>query len=126
METTVQDTLDCGHLVSPHSTFTTGYGIESDGTRHCYDCCATKDRDNMATAKDYVVYPNHDKRVVTNWPGNTLGQILYTYPIGHNMRFCCPTLHYYRIKATDGTEWYGKGSGNGMALRIHKAKTNRT
>ena len=75
--------LDCGHPASPHSDFTTGYGVTADGKRHCYTCCAARDVADMVetgTATLYLVSRETAPEVgamgvrreyyVTNWPGS--------------------------------------------------------
>ena len=72
--------LDCGHAESPHDSFTTGYGIDKDGKKYCYDCCALQDKQAMINDKqitlyltienDAFKYDNFASSKVTNWPGN--------------------------------------------------------
>jgi len=59
--------LDCGHPESKHSNFTRGYGTDSQGKKHCYDCCAEKDKVELRQGKT-VLYFNGKE--ITNWIGN--------------------------------------------------------
>lgn len=66
--------LECGHPESPHSNFTRGYGIDSDGKRHCYACCAAVDRAYMQDHGRITLYlvkhKEDDYYWITNWPGS--------------------------------------------------------
>ena len=70
METAI---LDCGHAPSAHSDFTTGYGIDRDGKKHCYACCADDDRKQMQETGRITLYLSESKTgewSVSNWPGS--------------------------------------------------------
>ena len=66
--------LECGHAPSAHSEFTTGYGIDADGKRYCYACCAERDRADMTATGRATLYLVDSKTqggsAVTNWPGS--------------------------------------------------------
>lgn len=69
--------LDCGHEPSTHSSSTTGYGIAADGTKHCYECCAKRDREQMIADGQAMLYLTTRERenglrqhFLTNWPGS--------------------------------------------------------
>jgi len=83
--------LDCGHSESAHSSITHGYGIDKDGKKHCYACCAERDKRNMRETGRACLYLvkapeiNAQAYAITNWP-NSL-----RFPVGrvrigrHNM-----------------------------------------
>lgn len=68
--------LGCGHVPSPCESFTTGYGTDESGARHCYACCAEHDRARMiesGRATLYLTRPNASTDPeptwkVSNWP----------------------------------------------------------
>lgn len=65
--------LDCGHAPSPHSAFTTGYGIDRNGKKHCYACCADNDRERMRQTGRTTLYLTREDNgqwALTNWPGS--------------------------------------------------------
>lgn len=64
--------LDCGHMSTP-TQLTVGYGIDADGKRHCYACCAVRDRAQMEEAGKatlYLVEERGKRPEITNWPGS--------------------------------------------------------
>lgn len=75
--------LDCGHGPSKHSDFTTGYGISSDGKKHCYECCATRERDAMIKTGKATLYLT-DKGV-TDWPGKLQFSVVRKNTGSHNI-----------------------------------------
>lgn len=80
--------LDCGHKPSPHGPMTTGYGIASDGKRHCYACCAERERESMIqTGKAclYLCKSDSGSWQITDWPGQMIFKPLYGVSTGrHN------------------------------------------
>ena len=66
--------LDCGHAPSAHESFTTGYGINANGKKHCYACCAEHDRVAMLADGRATLYLT--EKGITNWPGSLVFPIL--------------------------------------------------
>lgn len=69
--TTKTDTLcDCGH-VAKSDGMTPGYGIAPDGTKHCFACCAERDKAQMREKGRATLYwaKSADGWHVSNWPG---------------------------------------------------------
>jgi hypothetical protein len=69
----------CGKECKPTAFYSngnpmfTGYGITQDGSKHCYDCCALVDLENMnrdGKATLYLVQEDGKKWFITNWPGS--------------------------------------------------------
>lgn len=60
--------LDCGHVPSEHGQYTTGYGMDEHGRRHCYECCAERDKAAMRENGRATLYFSNG--VVCNWPGS--------------------------------------------------------
>lgn len=60
--------LDCGHEPSEHESITTGYGVDQQGKKHCYTCCADADKKQMRDTGQITLYLSSGK--VTNWPGS--------------------------------------------------------
>lgn len=55
-----------------HSDITTGYGIDKNGNKFCYSCCADNDRKIMRETGKYTLYlvGNNNQWEITNWPGS--------------------------------------------------------
>ena len=75
--------LDCGHPPSPHSDSMAGYGEKVDGTRHCYECCAKYDEEDMEKSGRAVLY--YTGKEVTNWPGSLRFPVYYSRQGRHNI-----------------------------------------
>lgn len=72
IEITDQTILNCGHTPTPHSPFTTGYGVDAQGKKSCYACCAKHERETMDATGRATMYISKDDSgawVVTDWPG---------------------------------------------------------
>lgn len=79
--------LDCGHPVSEHNDITTGYGVDKDGRKHCYACCAEKDKAYMREHGQIALYlsKTSGKWVVCNWPGSLKFENVYVRTGRHNI-----------------------------------------
>jgi hypothetical protein len=64
--------LECGHPESEHPDFTRGYGVDNEGHRSCYECCAKRDRQQMHDEGRIALYLDRSagKWTVSNWPGS--------------------------------------------------------
>lgn len=68
--------------------------------------------------KPFTCYVSSDGKRITGWKGNALGTITQS-SIGGG--FGGKMLHV-RVRDVHGKEWYGKGSGHGMAITIRATK----
>jgi hypothetical protein len=70
---------------SPKDSVGTGYGIDKDGNKVCYECCGENDSKHLCEMKEgerTVLY--YSKGAVTNWP-STLRIPIYSTRTGkHN------------------------------------------
>ncbi len=82
-----KELLECGHVESEHSDFTTGYGTDKDGNRSCYDCCALGDKKIMDETGKYTLYlvKRDDGRHVTNWPASLDYKVIDWNISNHNI-----------------------------------------
>lgn len=122
----MSDLLDCGHVASPHGEHTTGYGTLPDGTNHCWDCCTAQDLASIAKGEKFVGYLDLEGRSfggkVTNWPGRELLRVTaYTkYQAwgfgGYH------TMYSVRAVDRDGRQWWGRGPGPGMYIRMYPSR----
>lgn len=83
--------LDCGHSPSPHFEFTTGYGVDKDGKKHCYPCCAVTDLNTMdlchQEGKPFSAYVSSDGLHITTWPGDHLATVVSSYKLSRARRW---------------------------------------
>ncbi|MFA4973549.1 MAG: hypothetical protein WC683_13125 [bacterium] len=64
----------------PEGSVTTGYGVDKEGRKVCFSCCAEHDKATMAEGQDPVLYLTEQKSPegngflrraeVSNWPGS--------------------------------------------------------
>jgi hypothetical protein len=59
-----------GHVESPHSDFTRGYGTDEHGNRSCYACCAEADKKYMREHGRITLYMTLEKVAVAEWHEN--------------------------------------------------------
>ena len=103
----------------------TGYGVNRQGRKVCYECCALQDRAAMLKTGKAVLYlstdsnpviPGHNRVVgkVSNWPG-TLSFPIYGVRKGnHNIA----GVRYDVWFTVSGENWHGTQYGNNTQL-IH-------
>jgi len=112
--------LDCGHTPTvPHSPMTSGTAHTPDGREICCDCADRDQRERLKTATASVGYLNLKRRMITTWTGGHLATVTAWWTIYHNK---AGTLTCWRARDAEGREWYGRGSGDGMATRMHARK----
>jgi hypothetical protein len=114
--------LDCGHVASEHGPHTTGYGTDKDDKRHCYDCCAARERASMIEHGDAVLYLTGGLPAVyqfcdgeiTDWPGKL--RFKCRVKAGrHNM---ARVRYDAWFTGPDGKPWHGVQYGNNTQI-IH-------
>lgn len=77
-------TCDCGHVESPHSSYTRGFGTDPNtGKTLCLECCAAEDIRIMEEDGRIVLYLTKD--TVTNWPGTLKFPVQYQTKGKHNI-----------------------------------------
>jgi len=105
-----KELLFCGHVESAHSAITRGYGIDSDGNKHCYDCCLAIE----------VAAMRRDKNRVTNWIGNLSIKIGTIKKSSHNIA----RNRYDFWFVFDGHVWHGVQYGaNTQIAHCKQTKT---
>lgn len=119
--------LDCGHTPSEHSHFTTGYGTRGDGSRHCYACCAQRERAEMLETGRAVLYLTRDADgyKVGNWPDSLTFR---AHRVKHAPRARGFDADRVDVWFTDvaGAEWHGVNRGGDQILRCRRLKPGRT
>ena len=115
--------LDCGHEVSSHTEHTTGYGTDSNGKTHCYECCAKQDMDYMQKNGRIALYlvQKDNQYEITNWPGS-LRFKAYSVTTGrHNIA----GKRYDVWFMVNGVRWHGIQYGEFNQI-CHCRKTKET
>lgn len=65
----------CGKECKDDSPYFTGYGIDKDGNKHCYACCAEQDKKTLLETGELAGYLTKDKEneykyIFTNFPNS--------------------------------------------------------
>ena len=122
----IETKLDCGHAPSPHGEHTTGYGVDLQGRKICWACCADRDRQEMLDKGKIILYltpanlrdtaPNGFRGLdgekvsrwqVSNWPGS-LKFNAYAKKGAHNI---AGSRYDAWFTGPDGKEWHGVNYG---------------
>lgn len=115
------ETLDCGHQISAHSDYTTGYATDTKGKKICYECCAKADRAQMKEHGKIWLYLSEyntpqgkylTNYKVTNWPGSLVFNIHRIKTGRHNIArvrydvwFIGPDRHWWHgVQYGDNTQ----------------------
>ena len=112
--------LECGHPESEHSSFTRGYGTDEHGKRHCYACCAERDRASMIETGKATLYLTVESESrdgfggkVTNWPGSLVFRTGRVHKGRHNI---AGTRYDAWFKGPDGKEWHAVQYGDNTQI----------
>lgn len=125
--------LDCGHPPTPDAGSGTGYAVDNEGKRHCYQCAADMDREYARSMKPadpplfaYLrPWPSSEgfrnlTKIIT-WPGIELGYGFETNPkqdsFGHLVQYVQATI--------GGRRFFGRhypNSGDYVRLRPYKGQ----
>ena len=104
--------LDCGHVPSETGKFGTGYGMDAQGKKYCYDCCAEMDKSDMDKSGKYTLYLTHnstDGYKVTNWPGTLKYRVFDFKKSRHNFGGIRTDVWFFDHA---GKKWHGYQIGN--------------
>jgi len=114
--------LECGHEESDHSNITRGYGLDEQGNRHCFECCAKRDAKHMIKDGKTTLYlcdmvrsSRFDTQFsgrVTNWP-NSLSFKCQGHTGRHNM---AGTRYDIWFKGPEGNMWHGVQYGENTQI----------
>lgn len=100
---------------------TKGYGVNRDGSKVCFDCCAVNDRIRMRDEDRTTLYLSDG--VVTNWPG-TLKLTPHRASKGrHNIGRTRVDVWFREDEF--GSEWHGVNIGDSDILHCRKVKSKR-
>lgn len=108
----------CGKLCVPEGC-TTGYGVDRDGNRHCFDCCAEHGRAHMVEtgrATLYLTTRPIGERIgwqVSDWPGRLAFPTSGLSTSRHNFG---GTRRDFWFNGPDGYVWHGYQIGDNSEL----------
>ena len=95
-------------------SITTGYGLDEDGHKVCYACCADSDRDYMKSHERITLYfvkreVNGCKQwFVSNWPGSLEFKAFNVSKGSHNI---ARTQYSFSFRDDTGKLWHGRQYG---------------
>ena len=105
----------CGSICVP-DLYTTGYGVNEDGKKHCYKCCGIFDGEKLdkltpgKTLHFYIKKKPGERCKVTNWPGTFEVTCDYEIEGRHNIAGTRTDIGFtYHGRKFFGTQ-YGKNS----------------
>lgn len=113
----------CGRTLNNESTFTTGYGTNDKGEKHCYDCCAMADVEYMTDNGKWTGYFTEGKNVVTNWPGSLSFPIFGSGPSRSKTNWGLWRSDFW-FAGPDGFIWHGYQIGDNSQI-AHCKRTKR-
>ena len=121
--------LECGHAPTADSGIGTGYGIDADGNRSCYACCADHERENMiATGRASLylstsAYENtHRTYRVTDWAGELEFPVTRYKHGRHNIAGTRIDVYFV---GPDRHWWHGVSYGGNTQI-VHCKRTEAT
>lgn len=116
--------LDCGHFPQPQRWIggggIGGYALTLDGYALCYTCADEDQRAEMSWSDSFLAYVSGDGGKLTTWTGGELAQLRRWSVIRGGFHYS--RIYVWRFRAPDGSEWYGRNGGPGMAILARRAK----
>jgi hypothetical protein len=98
----------------------TGAARDNDGKTLCYACASKPDIEAVERGESVFAYVSSDGKQITTWPGAVLMKVTY---IGTaNTGWHGSSVSYVQAVAPNGTRYYGKNGGSGMAIHMRPYK----
>ena len=108
---------------------TTGYGLDNEGHKICYACCADSDRQWMNEHDQITLYLSDRQEqgltryYVSNWPGSLEYRAFDVVEGRHNI---ARTQTRFSFRDDNGQLWHGRQYGQWTQLaHCRKAKQNK-
>jgi hypothetical protein len=102
----------------------TGYAIDREGNRICYECCGKNDLDHlikMAPKEKFTLY--FSKGQIINWPSSLRITPTHTRERGHNWHNVKGTTFWFNLKSMGMIhKFYGFQIGDNEIAHITKLK----
>lgn len=115
---------DCGKVELTRLMGGTGYSTDAKtGEKRCYACTDKRERAFMGTVDRFTGYLSSDGREFQTWSGGTLGTVVHSKPCKLTRISFTHDRHTYRsvrVRALDGSVWYGRGSP-GIVLTLRRS-----
>jgi len=120
----------CQREIVHEDSFTTGYALDKDNSKICYDCCAWNDNETMIKeghskhlplylGKQPVPEDGSYRWKISNWPG-TLAFYAYCSRNGrHNMAGTRTDVWFH---GPDGFVWHGWQVGDSSIVHCKRTK----
>jgi len=103
-------------LPIPKHGISLGYGVDSNGKKVCFACCAKRDiayMQNYDRITLYLTLDSENHYTVSNWPSSLVMRVTHSRVGKHNMTGQRLTVYF---TAKDGSKWWGWHCGNGNQL----------
>ncbi len=114
----------CKLTKSHTSDSTTGYGVDKDNNKVCFQCCGDQDKKDMIKHGNAMLYmtKKDGKYIITNWLNTLKFECPVYWANGHNWGL---TRHNVRFKGPDNKIWYGVTFGDNTQI-AHCKRTKLT
>jgi hypothetical protein len=109
-----------------HYDFTSGYGVDKDGKKCCYTCCANWDKEDMIQHGNAMLYldvgnqPERNKGriylqnwTISNWPSSLKFENVIGWTGRHNWGL---RVYFARFIGPDGKVWSGRTIGDNTQI----------
>lgn len=121
----------CGKEITTNSPHFTGYGVDSDGNKFCYTCCAENDKDYMRDHDRTTLYLYHNNLTdqneldrpeweVINWPGTLRFKAYVRTTIKKHTIW--RIRHDVWFQDNLGFWWYGRNQGDNDLVHCKRLK----
>lgn len=101
----------------------TGYGVDAEGRKHCYQCCADREKASMMLTGRACLYlvadEDHWHYRVTDWPGKLSFKVSFHKSSRHN--FGCTRQDVW-FTGPDGKNWHGVNIGDSQICHCRRNK----
>lgn len=107
------------------SGISTGYVMTGGSRKICYSCADDLERQYVAGHNDWIGYLSSKENAVTSWSGGKIMRTTRVSPGEPRAWSLSGRLTYVNTVDDQGKSWFGKGAGEGMSIRMHRAKADR-
>lgn len=110
----------CRRELERQTTGGTGYGVDKDGAKHCYQCCALAEFDSMVETGKGMLYLGVD--TVHDWAGHLAFKTLGRRYSRHGGGFGSQRTDFW-FTGPDGALWHGINRGDMDLARVRRTKS---
>lgn len=102
------------------------YGMDDAGNKYCADCCAARDREEMAkrhkAGERFVAYVQGNGCQISTWHGRVLGFVYDSWRTRRNGGWVSRYVNYYKVQDDAGRYWGGYSGGDGLCITLRPVK----